>query len=125
MSTDTMLLDDQARQIAQYIAIWLHSKAGHSQSAGTERAYKDIIAHFRTTLQSASLDLDSERGTLQTIAQGWAALPWRADLAKQGIQVENATYNKRLAALSSFYEFGIGRAWFLSIPIKGLERRQT
>lgn len=125
MNTDLLIIEPSTFTTDQMIAIWLHSKEGKSGSAGTERVYRETIEHFRTTLKGAGLDLDSDRATLQIIAQGWAALPWRADLAGQGVQVANATYNKRLAALSSFYEFGIGRGWFLSNPIKGLDRRQT
>ncbi|HEU5376722.1 MAG TPA: tyrosine-type recombinase/integrase [Ktedonobacteraceae bacterium] len=123
-STNLLPLNQQALTLEQVIAIWLHSKGGRSGSAGTLRAYRETITHFRGAIQRAGLDLDGDRATLQTIAQGWAARPWRADLAGQGAQVSNATYNRRLAALSSFYEFGIGRGWFVSNPIKGLERRQ-
>src|SRR5579883_2660365 len=97
---DILILDSNERWIDTYIAIWLQGKQGRSGSTGTLRAYNEIITHFRAALRSRGLDLDGNRAILQTVAQGWAALPWRADFAEQGVQVSNATYNKRLAALS-------------------------
>ena len=118
-------LSGNGLSLDQMVAIWLHSKKGHSGSEHTARAYRDTIRHFREACAQLGLDLDGERGILQTLAQGWAAVPWRADLAQAGIEVDSDTHNKRLAALSSFYEFGIGRGWFLANPIKGLERRKV
>ncbi|NJP04140.1 MAG: hypothetical protein HC837_00170 [Chloroflexaceae bacterium] len=77
------------------IMAWLHAKTGRSNSMKTQRAYAETIKSFRAMLISAGLDLDSDADMIQLAAQSWAA---------QG-EPSPATFNHRLAVVSSFYSY--------------------
>lgn len=94
-------------------ATWLDAKAKRSGSDRTRRAYADGLGAFRTALQGAGLDLDGDPQLLAIAAQGWAGLGEPAP----------ATFNQRLAILSSFYEFAIKHAVVARNPIRLVERR--
>ena len=124
-STALFLLSDQAQKINQALVLWLGEKGNKSWSAGTRSKYAHNIRHFRAVLQSAGLDLEANRRTIQMAAQGWAAQRWRGD---NGEPISNATYNQRIASLSSWYEFVIKRELVPNIErnlIKSLDRRKT
>ena len=91
--------------------------------------YSSNMQSFRATLQHTGLDLDAERQFIQMAAQGWAAQKWsQVDGQDQTRPIGNATYNQRIATLSSWYEFVIHRELVAGIernPIKALERRKT
>jgi site-specific recombinase XerD len=95
------------------IAAWLDAKAGRSRSPKTARAYRDTIANFRVMLQQLGLDLDGDAGRIAIVAQGWAGLG----------QPAAATYNQRLAIVSSFYTYAIRRQLLHVNPIMCVERR--
>src|SRR5690242_12483272 len=110
-TTQTVTLD-------QMIAIWLAEKTRRTRSRATERAYRDALTAFRAVLQAASLDLDSDPVLIATLAQGWA------DYRERGSgPVANATYNQRLAILSSFYQTAIKKGYLTANPITRVERR--
>jgi integrase len=94
-----------AGRIDTAIAAWLDEAKRRSGSAKTERAYRDAIAGFRSALQQFGLDLDGDTRALALAAQGWAG---------QG-DVAPATYNQRLAIVSSFYRYA-ARSELLDIP---------
>lgn len=97
------------------IAAWLDAKAHRSDSAKTKRAYTDTLGAFRSALQAASLDLDTDPRAISLAAQGWAG---RDDPAP-------STYNQRLAVLSSFYQFALKRDLLQGHnPIQLVERRR-
>lgn len=77
------------------IAAWLDDKAGRSGSARTPRAYADAISSFRSALHQVGLDLDGDPTLVALAAQGWAGQSNPAP----------ATFNQRLAILSSLYLF--------------------
>lgn len=81
--------------IEQVAAAWLQSKSGRSGSEKTRRAYADTLASFRERLKGAGLDLDSAPRMVALAAAGWAA---------DG-EAAPATYNQRLAIVSSFYSY--------------------
>lgn len=92
------------------IAVWLHAKAGRSNSHETHSAYSETLAAFRARLQTLGMDLNtpisnlSEPHPIALAAQAWAFQ--RAD----GVTpVAGATANQRLAILSSFYTFAARR----------------
>jgi len=87
------------------VAAWLHAKHQRTRSEKTRRAYADTLASFREVLQRAGLDLDGDPGPLALLAQGWAA---------RG-EPSPATFNQRLAILSSFYAYA-ARHEFLPGP---------
>src|SRR5262245_21170799 len=74
--------------IDQLVLAWLDAQRG---SQRTCRAYADALASFRAALATAQLDLDGAPEALALAAQAWAGL---GDAAP-------ATYNQRLACLSS------------------------
>jgi integrase len=82
------------------VAAWLDAKFRKSHSARTRGAYLEIITAFRAGLQQAGLDLDTPfPGQIALLAQAFAGH------SAKGKQVAPATYNLRLAVLSSFYVF--------------------
>jgi len=85
------------------IAAWLDSKAGRSGSRHTEQIYRSTIADFRGQLQMGGLDLDADSRAIALAAQGWAGIGTPAP----------ATFNRRLAMLSSFYSFARKRGLIL------------
>lgn len=100
------------------IAAWLDSKANRSGSIHTGKIYRTTIADFRAQLHAAGLDLDSDPRAVSLLAQGWAGRRVGAG------HVAPATFNRRLAVLSSFYTFARKRG-MLSVenPIGLVERR--
>lgn len=92
---------------------WLDAKSKRSGSAKTRRAYTDGLRAFRALALSSSIDLDGDAGQLALVAQAWAG---------QGI-VAPATYNQRLAILSSFYSYAQKHGLLASNPIARVERR--
>ena len=82
------------------VAGWLKEKTEHTQSQNTHKIYQESMKRFRAFLWSHGLDLDSEAGYIAPATQAWASVPWNAQH-----QVGNATYNQRLAVLSSFYHY--------------------
>lgn len=94
------------------IAAWLAAKFRRSSSEHTRRAYSDTLASFRVAIGAIGLDLDSDPQALALAAQGWAG---SSDPAP-------ATFNQRLAVLSSFYAFAIKRGALLHNPIGLIDR---
>lgn len=97
------------------VAAWLAAKAERSGSAKTQRAYTDAIAGFRQLLARAELDLDADPQIVGLAAQGWAG---------QGAPAP-ATFNQRLAILSSFYSYAIKQGALSENPIARVDRRPT
>jgi integrase len=101
------------------LAAWLDAKFHRSTSEKTRKAYTDTLQQFRAGLQRQGLDLDGEPSTVALMAQAFASFSAR------GKQVKPATYNQRLAILSSFYEYARKRKVLSSNPIETLERAKV
>lgn len=100
------------------IAAWLDAKAGRSQSKTTALTYRAHLTNFRDTLHQVGLDLDSDPVKVATIAQAWASY------SVKDKTIQSATYNKRLAIISSFYTFARKRGLLKEEnPIGRVERR--
>ena len=103
------------------IGLWLEAKAGRSQSARTAADYKSIMRDFRLALWRVQLDLDprkpDELDQITMVAQLWAAAG--------DPPPSPATHNKRLAVVSSFYNYAIKHAgrYFDKNPIAKVDRR--
>jgi site-specific recombinase XerD len=96
---------------------WLDAKFHKSNSPRTIDEYKKTIGKFRTGLQNAGLDLDSEEADkIALLAQAFAGG------SKSGEAVKPATYNNRLAILSSFYEYAIKNKALDINPVSMVER---
>jgi site-specific recombinase XerD len=118
VSTDVLYSLDLA------VAAWLHSKANKSGSDKTRAAYEATISGFRGFLQGQGLDLDADPDMVATVAQGWAEQRTRG--SRRGGKISNATYNQRLAILSSFYTFARKRRYIRAEnPIDLVERRNA
>lgn len=98
------------------IAAWLDAKHGRSGSSRTLAAYRATMTAFRRRLQLAALDLDSPAPQVSAAAAAFAGC------GRHGVRP--ATYNLRLAILSSFYQFA-HRRQLLAVPnpIALVERR--
>jgi integrase len=118
LSASIVTFSAQAITLDQLIAIWLAEKTRRTRSGATARAYRTALSTFRALLQAASLDLDSDPVLLATLAQGWADLRDRGDGP-----IASATYNQRLAILSSFYQTAIKKGYLTANPITRVERR--
>jgi integrase len=106
-------MSDEVPPLAVAIAGWLDAKSQRSASAKTARAYSDGLHAFRAVALAAGIDLDGDAGQLALLAQAWAG---RNDPAP-------ATYNQRLAILSSFYTYGQRHGLLSHNPIARVERR--
>lgn len=112
------------------VRAWLHAKRGRTNSEATEQRYAATLATFRALLHTQGIDLDGDPALLATLAQGWAAS------SVSGEPVAPATYNQRIATLSSFYRYvirqgllvetdGDGKEHARPNPIDRIERRQV
>ena len=98
------------------IAAWLDDKAGPSGNGRTRHAYAATLASFRAAIHAARLELDGPPAAVALAAQGWAG---------QG-QPAPATFNQRLAILSSFYAFARKQGLLAGEnPIDRVERRRV
>jgi integrase len=109
--------------LEQVIAIWLQEKANRTRSAETARAYAARLTEFRAVLHAAGLDLDGDRHLVALAAQGWADHTDRVDATGEPVAVAPATFNQRLAILSSFYQTAIKRGFLTTNPILTIDRR--
>jgi integrase len=108
------------------VSEWLLQKERHTGSVKTRRAYETTLADFRAFLHRANLDLLSNPVDIARLAPLWANLrnPRRHEQGKQLAPVASATYNQRLAILSSWYSF-VQQTYHLDLPnpIKDVARR--
>lgn len=110
---DAIIIASQT-SIDGLITAWLHAKAGRSGSIKTRRAYADAINSFRAALHGVGLDLDGAPEALALALQGWAG---RGDPSP-------ATYNHRLAVISSFYRYAIRLGVLRDNPADRVDRRR-
>jgi len=80
--------------IDQIVQAWLDAQRA---SLRTRRAYAEAVASFRAALQAAGHDLDAAPEAVALAAQAWAG---------QG-EAAAATYNQRLACVSSCFRYAI------------------
>jgi len=79
------------------VVAWLDAKRKRTDSQRTEQAYRDTLAAFRARLQTVGLNLNNDPRDVALLAQIWAG-------EGEG-HISAATYNQRLAIISSFYTF--------------------
>lgn len=117
---DTDRHHGEVMTLEQCIVAWLNEKHGTSGSAKTRLAYEETIHAFRATLRSAGLNLGSDAKTVALAAQGYAA----SSTSTRRVTVSNATFNQRLAILSSFYEYAMRFEVLAVNPIDRVKRRK-
>src|SRR4051812_26281091 len=106
--TDAIILSGGDLPVELAIAAWIDAKHQRSGSVMTRDIYGDTLARFRSYLLIRHVDLDggithADRAAdiankvtaLALLAQAWAGLG----------QPKPASYNQRLAIVSSFYKF--------------------
>jgi integrase len=103
---------------------WIDAKFHKSTSEKTRKIYTETINQFRGWLSIQGLDLGSDPALVAFMAQAFAGRSTR------GKQVAAATFNQRLAVLSSFYTYahkqGKGSPLYLEHnPIETLERAKV
>jgi len=111
-------ISQQCMTLDLVITAWLNAKSERTHSAKTQRAYDDTLTQFRAILQAAGLDLDGDPAIVATLAQGYAGRT-----VAGGKAVSPATFNQRLAILSSFYRYAIKHQVLAENPMLIPERR--
>ncbi len=124
---------------------WLDAKRGRSGSERIWRTYADILAAFRAALQQEGLDLDGPVTPVALVAQAWAGSRISAPAGTTSgdggrgrvpsvstnpardrtVAVAPATYNQRLASVSSFYKYARKQGILQDNPIERVERRRV
>ena len=111
---------NQVMSLDQCIIAWLDEKHGSSGSDKTRQAYEDTLRSFRALLLDRQLDLDADPSAIFPLAQGWAG----RTTSPRRISVAAATFNQRLAIISSFYEYAIRADVLHYNPIERVKRRK-
>jgi integrase/recombinase XerC len=109
------------------ITSWLNSKAARSNSRRTPEVYRATLDSFRAWLTPRGLALDSAAPELARAAQAWAGhrvIDGQAQ-ASPTPPIAPATYNQRLAVVSSFYDFAIRSGALESNPITQVARARA
>jgi site-specific recombinase XerD len=110
--TDLILGSDE-RRLELAIIAWLDAKSKRSGSAKTATAYRATLQSFRSYLLTQGVDLDGPAQAVALLAQHWAGLGSPAP----------ATYNQRLAIISSFYAYAMKHDLLAANPIGRVDRR--
>src|ERR671932_2327596 len=127
--TDDLILHGGGRTIELAIAAWLDAKHQRSGSQLTHDIYGETLARFRAYLHARNLDLDggitpedradetaAKVTALALLAQAWAGLG----------HPKAASFNQRLAVLSSFYKFARKQGLLrMENPIERVERAKV
>lgn len=101
----------------QVVALaWLDNKARRSESSGTADKYRRAFASYSAYLAKCGLTLDGPPSDVANAAQAWAGRATRRG------EVARATFNHRLAVISSFYTFARKRGHIEHNPIDRIER---
>lgn len=111
--TNTAPLARAALPIDGMVTAWLQAKYGRSRSEHTRANYATAIGSFRAALGRVGLDLDGDGHQVALVAQAWAA----------GGDVGAATHNKRLAIVSSCYDYAVTHGLLAANPLGACERR--
>lgn len=111
------------------IVAWLDEKTGKSQSWKTHVSYHSEALSLRQALQAHSYDLftdlsdDARYASFLLIVQRWAGS--RAATSRRKGEIKPATYNHRLAVISSLYDYAKRmRLYRGDNPIDAIQRRK-
>lgn len=120
MSNQLIIRDGDGEKLELAINAWLHAKHGRSGSENTLENYRADLQSFRYYLNDSGLDLTSDTRFVALKLQAWASRPVERD------EVSAATFNRRLAVVSSFYRY-VQKMGLLDLrnPAERVERRKT
>jgi integrase len=123
MTERTALLPSQFT-LDQAIFEWLEQKYTRTSSKKTRTAYQETMQSFRVRLQQGSIDLLDTPIDIARVATIWAKL--REPTSRHEGEIAPATYNQRLAIISSFYTF-LQETYHLDIPnpIESVKKRSV
>src|SRR5947209_8662584 len=99
--TDTTALTPHQFTLDQAIFEWLEQKHTRTNSKKTRQAYETTMRQFRATLHQGRIDLLDNPVDIARVATIWANL--RVPTSRHEGGIAPATYNQRLAIISSFY----------------------
>lgn len=122
MTQEILIIHNQRSSVDFLIAEWLKETCGKSshESSKTRTAYTTGINDYRQAVVHCGYDLDQQTPDallrLEIIAQEYAAF------SRRGKPVAPATYNQRLAILSSFFEYAKRKRILLMNPIDTIKR---
>lgn len=102
---DVFQEETQLNDATLAIELWLLDKYALSQSKCTTTTYRDILMSLHAYLKARGLHLNQPVVTLAAHIQTWAGQ--RTTASKCQDEVAPATYNQRIAAVSSFYQWAI------------------
>ncbi len=102
---DAFQEDTQLNDVTLAIELWLLDKYALSQSKCTTTTYRDILMSLHAYLEARGLHITQPVVTLAVHIQTWAGQ--RTASSKCQDEVAPATYNQRIAAVSSFYQWAI------------------
>lgn len=106
----------EQRDIAVAVVGWLDE---HGDSPRTQNDYRAIITQFTLALSLVGLPLNGELHALADVIQVWSKQPLSRHRAKP---LANASINKRLDTLSSFYEYAKRRGYVTHNPVLLVKR---
>ena len=110
---DELIHGSETQRVELAIVAWLDAKSARSGSAKTATAYRSTLLAFRAHLAAHGLDLDGSAQAVALIAQQWAGAG----------QPAPATFNQRLAIVSSFYSYAVKHDLLAANPIGRVDRR--
>lgn len=98
---DTSHQEKSDDALGHAVEAWLRHSYSSTSGESTSAIYRKLLVSLRSYLQSQDLDLDSPKNQITQQIQTWANL--RTPNSKHQGNVAPATYNQRIAAISSFY----------------------
>src|SRR5436190_15377461 len=111
----------QNTYITRAIELWLTDKYVLTQSKCTMTTYREIVSSLHSYLLALGLTLNHPASDITPNIQTWAGL--RSASKKQLGSVAPSTYNQRIAAVSSFYQWAIERGIYIGEnPTNQLDR---
>jgi site-specific recombinase XerD len=107
---------DTGSRLDGIVLSWLQAKAGTSGSQQTKRKYAQTLVDFRSHLARVDLALDSDPALVLAVVERWA----------EARDPAPATYNHRLAVLSSFYAYAVKMGYLAAAPaLDRIEKRKV
>lgn len=116
--------EERSDEMLLAIDRWLLDKYTRTESICTVTAYRDVILSLRAYLHEQNVDLDQSAALLTPSIRTWAKL--RKAGSKYRGSIAPATYNQRIATVSSFYQWAIAQGIYADTnPAMEVDRAQV
>lgn len=109
----------------QALAAWLASKPERSCSLRAKRSYIEVLKSFHKALQRNRLDITSDPSLVAAVVNEWARQCHGQAGSSANSTVSPATFNQRLATVSSFYRFALQYNFIAGMNPIDLVKRQA